>query len=252
MTKISHTYTAQYSLSMAGKLLPHVFLCFQEPAGKFGPIVQKRVDELTKDYRNIVVVCSKSGKLTSELFTSFLKSTILPYVQNNDFLLLVDSWHGQTNIEIYDDIFTNKEGNSTCTLKIIPPKCTPLVQPCDVYFYRQVKIFIKKIQNCAYLLEHKREISSREDGVRFHSLIHHQLTSPIFQSMLQYAWFASGFINERTVFLNVNQVCFSVESLSKSKCQCGQLPFIQCSFCRKCICFPCFYDNYHPKICKIG
>lgn len=35
-SKISHTYTAQYAMTMAGKLLPSVFLCFQELAGKFG------------------------------------------------------------------------------------------------------------------------------------------------------------------------------------------------------------------------
>jgi hypothetical protein len=47
LPKVSHSYTAQYSLSIARKLLPHVFLCFQELAGKFGPVVQKRMDELT-------------------------------------------------------------------------------------------------------------------------------------------------------------------------------------------------------------
>jgi len=32
----------QYSLPMAGKLLLRVFLCFQKPVGKFGPVMQRR------------------------------------------------------------------------------------------------------------------------------------------------------------------------------------------------------------------
>ena len=32
-----------------------------------------------------------------------------------------------------------------CTLKIIPPKCTPWFQPCDLYIY--VKHYVGKFQN---------------------------------------------------------------------------------------------------------
>ena len=53
-------------------------------------------------------------------------------------------WGGQTSLEMYDEIFINDDDLPTCQIKIIPPKCTPLCQPCDVYFYRQVKNFIKK------------------------------------------------------------------------------------------------------------
>ena len=45
-------------------------------------------------------------------------------------------------------MFVHERKASTCTVKIIPSKCTPLCQPCDVYFYRQVKIFIKKLKTC--------------------------------------------------------------------------------------------------------
>jgi len=37
----------------------------------------------------------------------------------------------------------------TCNLYL---QSTPICQPCDVYFFRQVKIIIKRIQNCRDIL----------------------------------------------------------------------------------------------------
>lgn len=42
LNKVSHSYTAQYALTASGKILSFVFLCMQEPSGKFGPIVKKK------------------------------------------------------------------------------------------------------------------------------------------------------------------------------------------------------------------
>ncbi|XP_036139694.1 uncharacterized protein LOC118644689 [Monomorium pharaonis] len=249
INKTTHSYTAQYSITLDGKLLPLVFVCLQEPTGIFGPRVQKLVDEYVGKYNNVVVTSSKSGKLTTNLYKHFLTTIIKSYVKQEKFLLLVDSWGGQTKPEIYDEIFLNDEHLPTCTVKFIPPKCTPLVQPCDVYFYRQVKNFIKKLQNCAYLIEQKREINSREDCIKIHSIVHHQLSSPIFSNMIQYAWFASKLCDNREIFMNVNEVCFSMENLKKP-CNCNKSAFIQCATCRETYCFICFYDKYHSGSCN--
>jgi len=95
-------------------------------------------------------------------------------------LLIIDSWGGQTDNIMHDDVFENESGEATCTLKFIPPKCTPFCQPCDVYFYRQVKIIIKILQNSSALLKDEREIASREDAIKINSIVHHQLRAPIF------------------------------------------------------------------------
>jgi hypothetical protein len=60
------------------------------------------------------------------------------------------------------------EDESTCSLKIILPRCTPLCQPCDVYFYKQVKNYIAKAQNCLVLTAANREPSSWEDNKNAH------------------------------------------------------------------------------------
>lgn len=248
LKKITHSYTAQYAMTLSGKLLPRVYVCLQESNGSFGPRIQKSVDEYSVKYKNVITTSSKSGKLTTELYKHFLTNVMMPYVQENKFLLLIDSWGGQTNPQLYDDLYQDADGLPTCTIKVIPPKCTPLVQPCDVYFYRQVKNFIKKIQNCSHLIEQGREITSREDCIKIHSIVHHQLSAPIFGDMLRYAWFAAKLCDEREYFMNVNQVCFSVDML-KRRCDCKNAAFITCAGCRNNYCFPCFYDEYHPDKC---
>lgn len=248
ISKVTHSYTAQYAMTMSGKLLPLVFVCLQESTGVFVPKVQKSIDEYLKTYRNVVVTSSKSGKVTTQLYAKFLTDALAPYVGKEKFLLLIDSWDGQTNPALYDEIFQDDEGIGTCTIKVIPPKCTPLCQPCDVYFYRQVKNFIKRLQNCSVLIEQQREISSRDDCIKIHSIVHHQLSAPIFTKMLSYAWFASKLTDEREIFMNVNEVCFPLDIL-KISCQCKKTGFIQCARCRMTYCFTCFYDEYHPASC---
>ena len=63
VNKVTHSYTAQYSMTASGKLLPKVFIYLQEPKGTFGPVVQKNVDKIVAELKNVHVICSKSGKL---------------------------------------------------------------------------------------------------------------------------------------------------------------------------------------------
>ena len=46
LNKITHSYTAQYSLTKFGKLLDKVFVCLQEPGDTFG-----RVKEVGKTFK---------------------------------------------------------------------------------------------------------------------------------------------------------------------------------------------------------
>lgn len=169
-------------------------------------------------------------------------------MQNKKFLLIIDSWGGQTDATMYDSIFKDEDGSGTCTLKIIPPKCTSLCQPCDVYFYRQIKMFIRRLQNAPEVVEAKREISSREDSIKIHSILMNQLSSPKCIPMLKYAWFASNLTPEQETFLNLNQLCFPVQ---RKSCKCNKIGFVKCTWCDEFFCFSCFYDDYHPNVCSI-
>jgi len=61
-----------------------------------------------------------------------------------------------------------------------------MCQLCDVYFYRQVKDVVKKIQNASDVLKEQLEIASHEDAIKIHSLTHHQLSAPVFEKMTEY------------------------------------------------------------------
>jgi len=71
-------------------------------------------------FQNVKVTCSKSGKLTKELYAEFLKTCLSPYVKKNKFLLIIDSWGGQTDLALYDKLFEEENGKASCTVKVIP------------------------------------------------------------------------------------------------------------------------------------
>lgn len=148
----------------------------------------------------------------------------------------MDSWGGQTDSAHFNSVFTYANGNCSSTIEIIPPHCTPYCQPGDVYFFRQVKNFIKRLQNCSDVLRENRSLSTREDAIKIHSLIHHQLSAPDFQDMIKYAWFSAKLLPKRTIFGNVNQICFPIE-VRKSKCSCNAASFIKCAECKKFLFF---------------
>ncbi|XP_032685212.1 uncharacterized protein LOC116850716 [Odontomachus brunneus] len=125
LNKLTHSYTAQYAMTLSGKLLPKVFICLQEVTGKFGPRVQKEVDEWMAKYTNVYVTSTKSGKLQSNTYEEVLDNIIQPYVKTEPFLYIIDSWGGQTSSILHQLKFTDENGLPTCNLSIIPPKCTP-------------------------------------------------------------------------------------------------------------------------------
>ncbi|KYN29403.1 hypothetical protein ALC57_01153, partial [Trachymyrmex cornetzi] len=221
LNKLIHSYTAQYYVTASGKLLPLVSLGPHEPSNKFSPTISKKIQKLSTEFKN-VVTCSKSGKLTNKLYKQFLGNILVPYVNKNKFMLIINWWEGQTDPSLHDEIFENDSGETTCTLKFIPPKCTPLCQPYDIYFHRQTKIFIKKLQHAPILLKNQREIASREDATK----------------MLTYAWLAK-----------CKCCCFPVKLLKKH-CACTEVTFIKYAWFEVSLCFTCFYDKYHPISCS--
>lgn len=125
----------------------------------------------------------------------------MDYCKEQECLLILDSWGGQTNAAYFNSIFTDDDGNCKSTVEVIPPHCTSYCQPLDVYFFRQVKNFIKRIQNSTEVLKSKYQLSTRKDAIKIHSLIHHQLSVPLFNDMIQFAWFASKLLPNKILFL---------------------------------------------------
>ncbi|XP_029669749.1 uncharacterized protein LOC115239390 [Formica exsecta] len=55
MNKVTHSYTAQYGITLSGRVLPRVFVCLQEVTNKFGPRIQKMIDEYAKKFESRLI-----------------------------------------------------------------------------------------------------------------------------------------------------------------------------------------------------
>ncbi len=234
----THSFTIQPTISLDGQLLSPLFLCLQEVSGQFGVRTQVFRPE------NVAVYCSSSGKMSKELVKSWLLDSILPSMGNKA-LLLLDSWTGQSDRKIFEDLLT---GDKQINILKIPPKTTSLIQPLDVYFFRQWKIMARKFFERVLLDDIDLDLKQRNNTIKLHSLIHNQLSSPRFQPMIRYAWFRSGYLTQDPGrFDNVNKVCFKfIDSVCfEDNSQCSEGVFIICSWCRRSFCFTHYFIEYH-------
>jgi len=74
----------------------------------------------------------------------------------------------------------------------------------------------------------QHEIDTPEDAIKIHLLIH-QLTVPVFTPILLYPYYAQQLIDERSVFVNVNEVYFPVLILKIRYCK--NVGFMKYSHC---------------------
>ena len=98
-------------LSKAGYVAKKFYVCLQEQNGKFGPRIQKIIEENIPS--NLCFEASKSGKMEKRHMTTFKNEILAPEVKKKS-LLLLDSWGGQTNPEKI------KLHNKTVILENIP------------------------------------------------------------------------------------------------------------------------------------
>ncbi|RWS00424.1 uncharacterized protein B4U79_05620 [Dinothrombium tinctorium] len=231
----THSFTIQVMISLSGKVMEPFYICLQESGGTFGP----RVSQNLFNPGNCVINCSNSGKMTKQLVRHWGEQCLKPVCEENS-LLLLDSWTGQSDNNLFNF------DNVVVEIGRIPPKTTPLIQPLDVYFFRQWKIFVRKIYDRVALDKLDYDLKNRNSVIRIHCLIHNQLKAPVFQKMIQYAWFKSGYISDfEGPFQNVNEVCFDViaESCVIDLSQCTKGVFIRCAYCRNTLCFKHFYNG---------
>ncbi|CAF3873098.1 unnamed protein product [Rotaria sp. Silwood1] len=236
----THSYTIQPTINLDGQLVGPMYLCLQEPKGRMGDIVKRNLFEP----KNVVITCSSSGKLTSSLVKYWRDKILVPSIGKKA-LLLSDSWSGQNDDNIYNEL--KSIGKAVHRIQI-PPKTTSDIQPLDKYFNRQMKNLAKRLYNRVALDELNVNLYERNNIIKLVSLIHSQLSAPVFKDMILYSWYARGYLkSDPSPFKNVNDVCFS-HSTTYQACQidkCHESAFITCSWCTKLLCFQHFFIEYH-------
>jgi Tc5 transposase-like protein/DDE superfamily endonuclease len=187
---------------------------------------------------NVIVTCSKSGKLTSSHVDYWRDEIVIPNMPKKS-LLLSDSWKGQNDKKIYEKVPGLKRLQ-------IPDKTTDRIQPLDVYFNRQMKAIIRRMYDRVALDQLDIQMSDRNSIIKLVSLVHSQMAAPLFHKLIQYAWHASGYVETHPGdFQNVVDACFSFNWSPCGEKKCSTPGFIQCSWCRKVLCFQHFYVDYH-------
>jgi hypothetical protein len=234
----THSYTIQPLITASGKLLPKMLLCLQESTGnEFGPYVKETLLQAP----NIHITCSHSGKLTKGHVNDFYEKVLQP-ISNHGILLILDSWSGHADEKLFKKFYPDNNSK----LMIIPPKTTSLSQPCDMIVFHQWKYFVKRIFNRVILDLNIINLKDRNNVIKMHSLVHHQLSAYVFKPLIQYAWRKPGYIDSLPKdFKTVKEICFSFTSYECQTQGCLNSVFVRCSHCFTHLCFSHFFIDFH-------
>lgn len=159
-------------------------------------------------------------------------------------MLLGDSWGGNKNIQ-----FQRRLREIATKFILIPKLTTAHLQPLDVGFNRQYKIFVTRLMNAAYHERKVAEITSREGHINVHSLIWNQFGSPAYRDMIRRAWhntdpeFNVTELSRQPVAV-VRDIQFSFPPGSQCQHAGHSRPaFIRCSHCGKLLCLQHFLER---------
>lgn len=81
--KLTHSITAQPMISRDGSTIGKLLLVMQEAQNGFGPRVAETVSNLERQYGNVRVLATTSGKLTGELIRQWLREVLHPAIRDH-------------------------------------------------------------------------------------------------------------------------------------------------------------------------
>ena len=119
------------------------------------------------------------------------------------------------------------------------------MQPLDVYGFRIVKTFIRRISDWVIACSLDVQLFQRNSVIKMMALVHKQFAAPRYRDMWKYSWFKAGYLDARPPeFLNPVDYCFGKRTGLETCIHCNQPEFIMCSFCERLLCFTHFWDGF--------
>ena len=106
---------------------------------------------------NVIVRASKSGKSSIEKHHNFLNDVLRPLVHTK-FLLFLDSWKTQTDLDRFRTVFPNQNSQ----LLIFPEGSTGYIQPQDLSLFRSWRYFHEKIEHYTHINRTEITIGDRK------------------------------------------------------------------------------------------
>ena len=160
-------------------------------------------------------------------------------------LLLLDQW---TPFRDHDAIRAAAPAGTEVLIKNIPAGAPSQIQPLDVYFFRVLKDFVRKLHEHVMTEDLDFTIHQRSNILLILGVVWNQFCNPIFKDFLLYSWRKIGYIEaEATEFRTPVEVCLKADM--PSQCEnlegCLIAPFITCSFCQRAYCFVHFIVTKH-------
>ncbi|CAF4028991.1 unnamed protein product [Rotaria sp. Silwood1] len=193
-----HSYTVQFIISLTSQPIGTCYLCLK---GKNGYMFDNIKRNLFQAF-NVTITCSKSGKLSSSLVKYWIEKVLEPTVGNEKVLLLLDSWSGQTDEQLYSKM-------KHLQLEIVPKKTTVMTQPLDITYNRQYKHIVRTIYDHVRLYDIDCNLSLRNNIIKLTPLCYSQMCSKKFIPMHRYSWFQGGYLeNNSEPYQNVEEICF--------------------------------------------
>ena len=263
--KSTHSYTVQPMVSRSVMLFGKFLIVLQEREGVFGPKVAAQVSDLERRFGNIEVYASVSGKLSAELINKLYNGTLSSAVKSikerkmiedeePSVLIFADSWGGHSSPR--QQAMLRDMGAKILKL---PPSTTDRLQPLDVNFNRQLKIFYNRVIEEAFYQNITASVTSREGILNLQSLLHDQLSSPKYRDMLLYAWRNTDPNFNATSEMGtvpprmVNHIQFDFDAAELCQRQdCRNHAFLKCSHCGRLICLNHFLERvcFHRQRAK--
>lgn len=221
---------------MDGTLHSPMLVVLQESNGKFG----NRVAQTMKRPPNLVLKAAKSHIVTKEIVQDWFINQYFP-VAGDKSLLLVDALPAYKDRSIINAL---KPESAEYDVMIIPEGGTKYVQPLDVLFFRQWKIFAKFIHDHVLNEDIDVNMFSRDEIITLQSLIHNQFCNEKFRTFRIESWKRSGYIDTNEPFVNPVDYCFNLTGECYTD-NCDGYPMIKCSYCDKELCFQHFFLDEH-------
>lgn len=261
--KATHSYTIQPLTSRDGRAVGRLLICVQERNGVFGPRVRETVERLERQYGNIRVVASQSGKMSTDLMHIWLNEVLLHAVANEapgmpaeyepdpddddapTVLLLGDSWGGNTNPGVVQALADNRT-----QFRQIPPGTTSMLQPQDVDFFRQWKYFVRRLTQQLAHENRTGEITSREGILNMQSLVWNQFSAASYRDLIRFSWrkldrsFSASELTTRGKPRRTKQIQFNFGPGALCEEEgCTRPAFVKCAHCGKFLCTAHFLNR---------
>ena len=222
-----------------------LFIILQEPSGSFGPRVRDRMYKAPNGELHVTASSHAKSRSPSQR----IGSTVFVPNMPPSTLLLLDSL--QNFKTVIDQCAAGEVGGKTCSVSVIPPGISGIVQPADVYIFRQYKAFVRGISCHVWCDGLDFSLFQRDNILKLQAFVHCQFRSPRFTPFIKYSWFKGGYTSDGPSHESPMDFCFASSVSLVPKCMsCTRFRLMRCSGCKTDLCFEHAIGSAEVHLCE--